>query len=479
MPKTGDDIRALFSATSGEWEIAELQRGLASLLLCIRASSPPDREVTLWITPRNDSEPAFGRTKRFNIALRGEGYSQAECDLAAAVIKQISAQEMDFPEISLSMPPALGLHSLVLNVSNRCNLKCRFCFEDKSRRTAPMPSLQEIRRTFENDDPSKVRNVMFMSGETVLRKDALALVGMAHEMGYANIGLATNGTYFTSKERLEPFLQAGLNGLELSIHSMSPEHASYLSGRSFTPLKQRQCLEVVDTLTGEYPLHSTINTVINSVNVGDFLDLVGIIERDFPRIRPTYHVKYTEAIEKIRDRIKIASWPEIRKAGIVRELPEEIHPRINFENFPLCTISPCYYLSSNLISFLVSDAYSYFNPGDNENLVTADAFRSRKTCFADECASCNLQFLCCGMSKAYLDLFGSLGHCAPQDAEAHQVLKRAIEFRKENKLDYSSEIEQKIGDTIGLLRRILRARMQSGLGRSSVGEDAILRQILP
>ena len=458
MQEAEGDFRALFSATSGEWKIVDLRRGPSNLLLRIQASKPPAREVNLWITPRDDSEPAFGRTTRFNIALRGEGYSQAECDLASVVIEKVFAQEVDYPAIDLTMQPAPGRHSLVLNVSSRCNLKCRFCFEDRSKRNVPMPSLREIRETFENDDPSKVRNVMFMSGETILRKDALALVGMAHEMGYPNIGLATNGTYFTSRDRLEPFLQAGLRGLELSIHSMNTEHACYLSGRAFTPIKQRQCLEVINTLTGEYPLHCTINTVINSVNIGDFLDLVGIIEHDFPIIRPTYHVKYTEAIEKIKDRIKIASWPEIRKAGIIPGLPEEIQPRINFENFPLCAISPCYHLSSNLISFLVSDAYSYFNPGDKENLVTSDAFRSRATCFSDECGGCNLQVLCCGMSAAYLDLYGSSGQCIPQDADPQHVLKRAIEFRKKNNLDYSSEIDQSMEDALGLLIQILPDR---------------------
>ncbi|HUU00770.1 MAG TPA: radical SAM protein [Myxococcota bacterium] len=458
MLEAEDDIRTLFSAASGEWEIVELQRGLASLLLRIRASGPPDRDVSLWITPRNDLEPAFGRTKYFNIALRGEEYSGAECDLAAVVIEKVSAQETDRPAIDFSMPPVQGRHSLVLNVSNRCNLKCRFCFEDESKRAAPAPTVEEIRRTFENDDPPQVRNVMFMSGETVLRKDALALVRMAREMGYRNIGLATNGTYFTSKGRLEPFLQAGLRGLEISIHSMNPEHASYLSGRAFTPVKQRQCLEVIDALDGEYPLHCTINTVVNSVNVGDFLDLVSIIEHDFPRIRPTYHVKYTEAIEKIRDRVKIAGWPEIRKAGIIPGLPGELHPRINFENFPLCVISPCYHLSSNLISFLVSDAYSFFNPGDEENLVTADAFRSRQTHFAEECGECSLIVLCCGMSAAYLELFGHLGHCIPQSADPLRVLGQAIEFRRNNELDYSSEIEQGIEKALSHLRLILSTR---------------------
>ncbi len=464
MQEAEGDIRALFSATSGEWEIVDLQRGPANLLLRIQASNPPAREVNLWVTPRKDSEPAFGRTTRFNIALRGEGYSQAECDLASVVIEKVSAQEVDYPAIDLTMHPAPGLHSLVLNVSSRCNLKCRFCFEDRSKRNAPMPTFQEIRKTFENDDPSQVRNVMFMSGETVLRKDALALIGMAHEMGYTNIGLATNGTYFTSKDRLEPFLQVGLRGLEVSIHSMNTEHAKYLSGRAFTPLKQRQCLEVINTLAGEYPLHCTINTVVNSVNVGDLVELVDIIEHDFPGIKPDYHVKYTEAIEKIKDRIEIATWPEIRKAGIFSRLSEEIHPRVNFENFPLCAISPCYHLSSNLISFLVSDGYRYFNPGVEENLVTADALRSRTSCFAEECGECNLKVLCCGMSAAYLALYGSLGHCIPQDADPRHVLIQAIEFRKKNELDYTSEIEQSIEATLALLERILGARIRSGLG---------------
>jgi hypothetical protein len=171
-------------------------------------------------------------------------------------------------------------------------------------------------------------------------------------------------------------------------------------------------------------------------------------------------VKYTEAIEKIKDTIKIANWAEIRKAGIIPGLPEEIQPRVNFENFPLCTISPCYHLSTNLISFLASDAYSCFNPGVKENLVAADAFRSRTTtCFAEECSECSLKVLCCGMSASYLELYGRLGQCIPQDADPRQVLKQAIEFRKKNDLDYSSKVEQSIEDTLILLRQLLNDRI--------------------
>jgi hypothetical protein len=90
-----ENLRALFCSPSNEWRIDAVEVGHDSALFHIQAVSPPDRLIRLWVTPRREHEPAFGRSRRFNIALRGEGYTQDECTLAEKVVELVSVRDSE------------------------------------------------------------------------------------------------------------------------------------------------------------------------------------------------------------------------------------------------------------------------------------------------------------------------------------------------------------------------------------------------
>ncbi len=61
--------------------------------------------------------------------------------------------------------------ALILNVSNRCNLQCRFCYEEGCR-VEELPSFDSILEALRQHPPGKITNLMYMGAETFLRPDA-------------------------------------------------------------------------------------------------------------------------------------------------------------------------------------------------------------------------------------------------------------------------------------------------------------------
>ncbi|MBI4954688.1 MAG: radical SAM protein [Myxococcales bacterium] len=336
--------------------------------------------------------------------------------------------------------------SLIIYASNRCNLRCAFCLED-GRRAETMLSLDDLRARLADVDPKDVRNVMFMGSETVLRADVTDVIGLLAELGFAEIGIATNGTALTRVERVRELVALGLRYIELSVHTLVPERSLLVSGRAFTYKKQRECLAVLEQVVAERLLSVTINAVMCTINVEDFHALVLEIERDFPRLAPRYQIKATMPTEAAVASSVVPSWDAVRQSGVVERIPPALHPRVSFIDFPLCVLHPHHHLSGNLTSLVVNDTYTHL---DAEPYAAAHALASRARAFGPACDGCGVKLLCCGLDPKNLEL-GHDSACRPIDDDAASVLRRVIAWRREHDQPVSDELA---ADVDGAVRRL-------------------------
>jgi len=89
------ELKTIFAAPGDQWQVSCIERTDESALLQVKSTHDPDRVAKLWVTPRDENERVFRRTRKFNVALRGEGYSQEECDLAEEVVATVEKHEVE------------------------------------------------------------------------------------------------------------------------------------------------------------------------------------------------------------------------------------------------------------------------------------------------------------------------------------------------------------------------------------------------
>ncbi len=321
-------------------------------------------------------------------------------------------------------------HSMILFVSNRCNLDCRFCFE-ADERIVEVPTVDDIRERLARFDPDTVRNVMFMGAETLLRKDAPAILEMVRGLGFGGIGVATNGTMIDSPERLLRLMDAGLEYLELSIHSLVPERAAFLGGRDFIAARQRRCLQVIDTVKATRALECTVNSVIVRDNVADIAGLVTGIERDFPNVHPAYYIKNAIPTPRLVAGGELASLADIR-TQIVEGIPAIYRDRVRFSNVPLCVLRPHYELSGEVVGLVRGDSYDFLDGRQDEEAAEPAVLPPPQ-----ECSTCGVRAICSGVYPEQLGE-SSVSPIAESDVD---VLTQVIERFRARGIAVSASFE--------------------------------------
>ena len=122
----------------------------------------------------------------------------------------------------------------LIDVTNRCNLKCPVCFANAAASGRLFePTQDEIRQMLKNLrslKPHPTPAVQYAGGEPTVRKDIVELVKMAKDEGFTHVQIATNGLKLAMKENLAKELKdAGLNTVYLAFDGVTPE--PYINNR--------------------------------------------------------------------------------------------------------------------------------------------------------------------------------------------------------------------------------------------------------
>jgi cyclic pyranopterin phosphate synthase len=134
------------------------------------------------------------------------------------------------------------LTSLRLSVTDRCNLRCRYCMPEDEYVWLPrasMLSYEELARLVRVFATLGVRKVRLTGGEPLLRRDLAVLVGMlARIPGLTDLALTTNGLLLGRDAA--GLRAAGLHRVTVSLDTLRPErmaafarserHADVLAG---------------------------------------------------------------------------------------------------------------------------------------------------------------------------------------------------------------------------------------------------------
>lgn len=128
----------------------------------------------------------------------------------------------------------------VVEVTDRCNMKCTYCFANSSMDESLDPDMDTIRLMFET--VKKCQNeptcIQISGGEPTLRNDLPEIIRMGKEIGISHIELNTNGVRISNdQEYFDKIAAAGIDAVYLGFDGVSDEVYMQRTGRKMLDVK--------------------------------------------------------------------------------------------------------------------------------------------------------------------------------------------------------------------------------------------------
>lgn len=254
---------------------------------------------------------------------KGEGIenphtdSQDDCPLNCGLCSEHESQTI------------LGL----IDVTNRCNLKCPVCFANAAvSRYLYEPSYEEIREMLRNlrgNEPVPAPAIQYAGGEPTVRKDIVDLIKLAKEEGFKHTQIATNGLRLARNPELAKDLkEAELNTVYLQFDGVTEEPYLKIRNKDLlaTKLKAIENCRKVDLGIVLVP------TIVKGINDHQIGDIIRFAAENIDIIRgvnfqPVSFAGRTPSDEVEKQRITIPDFEKlVEKQTSSKIKVEDFHP---------------------------------------------------------------------------------------------------------------------------------------------------------
>jgi uncharacterized radical SAM superfamily Fe-S cluster-containing enzyme len=226
----------------------------------------------------------------------------------------------------------------LIEVTQRCNLRCSFCFASSEKAKAKEPSLEKIefwyKRVLEAGGPY---NIQISGGEPTVREDLDKIIELGHNLGFEFIQLNTNGVRIgEDEEYVKRLKKAGLNSVFLQFDGTKEQIYKKLRGKELLAIK----LKAIENLKKYNIGIILVPTLVPGVNTDNIGDIIKFAVDNIPIVRGVHFqpVSYfgrfpSEANENTR----------ITIPDIIREIEIQTKGMVERESFrpPGCENSLC------------------------------------------------------------------------------------------------------------------------------------------
>lgn len=161
----------------------------------------------------------------------------------------------------------------LIEITQNCNLHCRFCFADSGSCKAKGPSLEQIKAMYQSVlKASGICNIQLSGGEPTIRDDLPAIVRMGKKLGFSFIQVNTNGLRMAEDENFVKELKlAGLNSIFLQFDGTKDTIYQKLRGRGLLTVKIK-AIENCEKYGIGVVLVPTLVPKVNVDNIGGIIN---------------------------------------------------------------------------------------------------------------------------------------------------------------------------------------------------------------
>ena len=164
----------------------------------------------------------------------------------------------------------------IIDVTNRCNLRCPVCFANAAASGIVYePTQEEIRGMLENlrrNDPVPATALQFSGGEPTVRKDLPDLVRMAKEVGFKHVEVNTNGVVLSqSVDFAKALADAGVSTIYLQFDGLTSEVYKFTRGKDLLDVKMKALENCRKAGLDSVVLVVTLIKGVNDHQIGDII----------------------------------------------------------------------------------------------------------------------------------------------------------------------------------------------------------------
>ncbi len=132
-------------------------------------------------------------------------------------------------ELLVPLPPFPKI--MLLELTNRCNHKCEFCFNSRANRKKADISENLLSRILKDAFQLGTREVgLYTTGEPFMFKNIEQTIQSAKNIGYNYVYMTTNGALATP-DKTEKVIEAGLDSIKFSINAATKETYKLIHGK--------------------------------------------------------------------------------------------------------------------------------------------------------------------------------------------------------------------------------------------------------
>jgi oxygen-independent coproporphyrinogen III oxidase len=290
-----------------------------------------------------------------------------------------------------------------INLSNKCTFNH---ITDKRKRQKAITT-KEIKHKILSIKNKDISRISFITGESLIRNDALELIEYAKSLGFQMICLITNGSLFSYENILKQYINAGLNSIIYSIYGHDDTLHDSITGRkgSFEQIiKAIENTKKISKFFGESNFHWGVNVIVSSYNylcfyeISKFLINIGAHDAEFIFTDPinARPGEFHKIIPKVSNMI------DYIKKGLDHGIKNNLK-QWHLKHFPLCYFEDYGEYMGENNSFFEEGIYI----GLKSNFFGVD-FRGQaaRKYKGPQCINCKLNDRCRGIWSDYAIYYG-------------------------------------------------------------------------
>lgn len=226
----------------------------------------------------------------------------------------------------------------LIEVTQRCNLHCSFCFADANGNSDQDLAIETIKLMYQSAmHTSGDCNIQLSGGEPTLRDDLPQIVRLGHEIGFSFIQVNTNGIRMGEDEAyVKALKEAGLNSVFLQFDGTNDEINKKLRGKPLLATKIKAIENCQKYRIGVV----LVPTLVTGINDDDLANIIDFALDWIPTVKGVHMqpASYFGRIPNLPDEEK-----RLTLGDLMDKIEEQTKKRIRKESFspPGCENARC------------------------------------------------------------------------------------------------------------------------------------------